>query len=330
MGKIKYTILLLAFILSMLFLEAVKGDVDADSLLFIGHASVKIKTQDGKIIYIDPYQPGNYKDSADVVLITHAHSDHNNLSLVKQKSGCRIITYSDANVNGVYKNFSLGKIKISAVSAYNQNHNKSQCVGYIITVNGIKIYHAGDTGKIQEMQALADSNITFALLPVEGIYTMTPEEGTEAADMINAEYSVPIHTEPPPDNFNENIVSRFTPANKLIIRHGETIALTNVTSVKDNISQISKFKLYHNYPNPFNPSTNIDFDVPKNSRVILTIYNLIGKQVRLLADNLFDAGNHSVSWNSIGDNGQQAPSGIYFVRFEAEKAVFIQKIILLR
>ena len=330
MGKMNCTILLFAFIFSLLFPETINAGVSSDSLLFIGHASVKIKTQDGKIIYIDPYQPGNYKDSADVVLITHAHSDHNNLSLVKQKSLCSVITYTDANVNGVYKNFSVGNIKISAVAAYNQNHSKSQCVGYILTVNGIKIYHAGDTGKIPEMSALADSSINYALLPVDGIYTMTPEEGTEASEIINADYSVPIHTEPPPDNFNENIVARFTPANKLVIRHGETISLTNVTSVRDNISQISEFKLYPNYPNPFNPSTNIVFDIPYTSRVNLTIYNLIGKKVRLLADNIFNAGSHSVTWNSIGDDGQQSPSGIYFLRFEAESIVYIQKIILLR
>jgi L-ascorbate metabolism protein UlaG (beta-lactamase superfamily) len=330
MGRINCAILLLIFIFSMLSLETIYANAVSDSLLFIGHASVKIKTQDGKIIYIDPYQPGNYKDSADVVLITHAHSDHNNLSLVKQKSGCTVITYANANINGIYKNFLVGNIKISAVAAYNQNHSKSQCVGYVISVNGIKIYHAGDTGKIPEMSALADSNITYALLPVDGIYTMTPEEGTEAAAMINAEFSIPIHTEPPPDNFNENIAARFTPVNKLIIKHGETIALNNVTSAKNSISNISKFKLYPNYPNPFNPSTNIVFDVPKTLRVTLTIYNLIGERVRLLADNIFNAGNHSVSWNSMDDNGLQSPSGIYFVRFEADNVVYIQKIMLLR
>lgn len=101
MGRINSTILLFTFIFSVLFLETINAGTGSDSLQSIGHASVKIKTRDGKIIYIDPYQPGNYEDSADVVLITHAHSDHNNLSLVKQKSGCRIITYADANVNGV-------------------------------------------------------------------------------------------------------------------------------------------------------------------------------------------------------------------------------------
>jgi L-ascorbate metabolism protein UlaG (beta-lactamase superfamily) len=325
-----YCNILKIFLFTFLIIGLNKAENDTDSLLFIGHASVKLKTQEGKTIYIDPYQPGNYKDSADIVLITHAHSDHNNISLVKQKSGCEVITYANANVNGSYKNFLIGNIRISAVAAYNQNHLKSQCVGFIIEFNGIKIYHAGDTGKIPEMSSLADSSITYALLPVDGIYTMTPEEGTEAAAMIKAGYSIPIHTEPPPDNYNEQIVARFNPDNKLLVRHGETIALSKVTGIKNNKLPVSEFKLYPNYPNPFNPSTNIVFEVPKTSRVVLTIYNLIGKYVYLLVDNIFNPGTHSVPWNGYWDNGQPAPSGIYFVKFEAGRNVFIQKIMLLR
>lgn len=64
-----------------------------DSMLYIGHATVKIKTAQKQVIYIDPYQSGNYSDSADVVLITHQHADHNNLSLVMRKK----------NMHGHYK-----------------------------------------------------------------------------------------------------------------------------------------------------------------------------------------------------------------------------------
>jgi L-ascorbate metabolism protein UlaG (beta-lactamase superfamily) len=227
----------------------------ADSLTNIGHASMKIKTLDGKIIYIDPFQPGDYSDSADIVLITHAHGDHNQLNLVKQKPGCTVITWVESNINGVYQTFNIGNVKIYSVAAYNANHNKLQCVGYVIEFNGIKLYHAGDTGNITEMTQLADSNITYALLPVDGVFTMSPEVATSAAEAIQADFSIPMHTEPTPDNFNEDNVARFTPANKIVVRNGETIALIspavdvekeNSPSLNFQLNQNFRIRLIHN------------------------------------------------------------------------------------
>ena len=256
---------LLIFITNDLFSQST-----LDSLQNIGHASMKIKTSDRKVIYIDPFQtPGDYSDSADIILVTHAHQDHNNIGLVKQKSTCTVITYAQANLNGVFKNFTVGNIKIYSVPAYNQNHNRNQCVGYIIEFNGIKLYHAGDTGKIPEMENLADSSITYALLPIDSIYTMSPQEATEAAELIKAAYSIPIHTDPPPDNYNEDKVSRFVPPNRLLVRHGETIPLNaSVSGIGNKKNQPLGFKLFQSYPNPFNPATTISFTIPVKSLVV--------------------------------------------------------------
>ncbi|OGU31330.1 MAG: hypothetical protein A2057_04920 [Ignavibacteria bacterium GWA2_35_9] len=128
----------------------------SDSLHFIGHASFEIKTSDGKIIYIDPFQgtSADYTDSADIILVTHGHGDHNKENLVTKKSTCTVITHVQSNINGVYQSFDIGNIKIYSVAAYNQNHIKNQCVGYIIEFNGIKLYHTGDTGVIPEIEIL--------------------------------------------------------------------------------------------------------------------------------------------------------------------------------
>jgi L-ascorbate metabolism protein UlaG (beta-lactamase superfamily) len=307
--------------------KAYQADNVADSLHNIGHASMKIKTTDGKIIYIDPFHtPGDYTDSADVILVTHAHGDHNQVNLVPRKANCVVIRYIESNINGVYQSFDVDGIKIYSVAAYNGNHNINECVGYVIEFNGIKIYHAGDTGNIPEMAELANSNITYALLPVDSIYTMTPVEATEAAEMIQAAYSIPMHTEPPPDNYNEDKVSRFTPGNRLLIRNGETIALVSPsTNIGNDMDLPLSFKLYQSYPNPFNPNTTINFSIPTSSFVSLKVFDVSGREVATLVSEQLPVGNHYREWIAA-----DIPSGVYFYRIEAGSFTDTKKFVLLK
>ncbi len=298
----------------------------ADSLHNIGHASMKIKTADGKVIYIDPFQPGNYSDSADIILVTHGHSDHNQTNLVTKKTTCTTITYIQSNIGGVYQSFNIDGIKIYSVPAYNANHNINQCVGYVIEFNGIKLYHAGDTGNIPEMAELADSNITYALLPVDSIFTMTPVEATTAAGLIQADYNIPMHTMPPPDSYSEDKVSRFTPVNRLLIRHGETIALVSPSTAVDDFSETPlDFKLYQSYPNPFNPSTKISYSIPTSSFVTLKVFDINGSEIATLVEEQMPAGNYIREWSS--DN---ITSGVYFYRLQTGTFTDTKKFVLLK
>ncbi len=317
---------LLSILISLFNIDETFSQLPADSLHNIGHASMKIKTADGKIIYIDPYQtPGDYSDSADIILVTHSHQDHNNVSLVTQKSTCTVITYAEANLSGQLQNFIVDNIKIYAVPAYNQNHNRNQCVGYVLDFNGIKLYHAGDTGNIPEMADLADSNITYALLPIDGIFNMGPEEATEAANAIQADFSIPMHTEATPDDFNEGNVNLFTPPNKLVVRHGETIALTSPSTNVEESKVPVEFRLEQSYPNPFNPSTTINFSIPSSSFVFLKIYDVNGKEVAVIIKKELPEGNHSIKWNAA-----DLSSGVYFYRLEAGNFSATKKLLLLK
>jgi L-ascorbate metabolism protein UlaG (beta-lactamase superfamily) len=298
----------------------------ADSLTYLCHAFVKIKTAGRTILYIDPYGKNAFKDSADIILVTHEHSDHNELSRVKQKSTCRIIRSTDALKNGVYQKFTIGSISITAVPAYNSNHPKANCVGYVVEFNNIKIYHAGDTGKIPEMAELASQNITYALLPMDGIYTMTPEVASDAAAMIQARYNIPIHTSVPPNPYSNAIVARFTSLNKMVIHPDSTIALlASTTVVGERSQQPSGFTLAQNYPNPFNSETSIRYTTFHEGHVSLKVYNVLGKQVAALIDHFQTAGMHQVKFN-----GRDLPSGIYFYRlqvndFQQERKCFLLK-----
>jgi L-ascorbate metabolism protein UlaG (beta-lactamase superfamily) len=169
---------------------------------WLGHDTFKITGE--KIIYTDPFQIAKH-DAADIVLITHEHYDHCSPDDVKkiQKPHTVIVTTSDCakKLNGnihIVKpgdTITLSGITIQAVPAYNTNkkfHPKENgWVGFIFTINGQKIYLAGDTDFIAEMKDLKD--IDVALLPVSGTYVMTSEEAAKAALAIQPKTAIPMH-----------------------------------------------------------------------------------------------------------------------------------------
>ena len=102
------------------------------------------------------------------------------------------------------------------------------------------------------------------------------------------------------------------------------------TDVKDEKNSLPKeFALHANYPNPFNPETNISFDVPEPSHVRITIYNRLGQKVRTLLDETKNAGRYQLIWNATDDFGRKVSSGVYFYQFESEKYSATRKMIFI-
>lgn len=193
-------------------------------LLFQGHGSFRITSNKGTVIYVDPFAGEGYDQAADLILVTHQHGDHNQLGIVKKKSDVVIIQNNEALVNGKYQKFTVKDIEIQAVSAYNANHKREESVGYIITVDNVKVYAAGDTSTTEEMKEFAALNLDYALYPIDGIYNMGPEEATKAADTVAAKHSIPIHMKPL-DLFDMAMAEKFKAKNRLIISAGEEIDL---------------------------------------------------------------------------------------------------------
>ncbi|MPM77373.1 hypothetical protein SDC9_124376 [bioreactor metagenome] len=193
-------------------------------LLYQGHASFRIVSEDGTVIYIDPYVGEGYDLPADLILVTHEHSDHNKVSIVPQKQGARIIRASDALKNGKYASFQIGGVKLEAVEACNRNHKKEECVGFLLTVDGATLYHAGDTSETGRMKELAARALDWALLPVDGVYNMDADEASRCAALIGAKHSVPIHTAPG-RLFDAKTAEAFHCPGRVIMRPGETAAL---------------------------------------------------------------------------------------------------------
>ena len=85
-----------------------------------------------------------------------------------------------------------------------------------------------------------------------------------------------------------------------------------------------------NYPNPFNPVTDISYSLPTASLVKLTVYNIMGQEIATLVDEYKPAGAHVVTWRGMTDNGQPAASGVYFYRLEAADLSETKKMLLLK
>lgn len=91
-----------------------------------------------------------------------------------------------------------------------------------------------------------------------------------------------------------------------------------------------KFSLQQNYPNPFNPTTQIKFDISKTLNVTLKIYDILGREVRTLVNEIKSAGTYSVTWDGKNSAGNQISTGVYFYRLEAGDFVGIKKMVLLK
>jgi len=193
-------------------------------LLYQGHGSYRIETNNGTVAYVDPFAGKGYEKKADIVLITHHHYDHDNISLITKNKGCTVIEPKDALKHGKYNSFDTHGIRIDSVSAYNKNHDKNECVGYMLLFDGIKLYASGDTSLTEDMNSMYFMHIDYALLPIDGIYNMDVREAIKCAEIINAKHTIPVHMKPG-ELFDLNIAEKFTTPSALIIEAGKEIVL---------------------------------------------------------------------------------------------------------
>ena len=200
------------------------------TLLYQGHASVRIQTPEGKTIYVDPFFGTGYDVPADLILMTHGHYDHTQTDLITSKADdCRNISWKEALVSGTYQSFDLGYVKVEAVEAgFNKNHNEKECVGYILTFsNGATVYLSGDTSTAPGMSALADRHLDYAFICCDGVYNMDVSEAAECARIIGAKHTIPYHMVPSDNSngFDRSVAESFEAAGRIILSPGEELVL---------------------------------------------------------------------------------------------------------
>lgn len=98
----------------------------------------------------------------------------------------------------------------------------------------------------------------------------------------------------------------------------------------DHISVPKEFVLNQNFPNPFNPSTTIRYEVPSETRVTIKVYNLLGQEVKTLLDAVKGSGRYEIQWDGKNKSGKEVASGVYLYRLQADKFVKTRKMLLIK
>ena len=179
-----------------------------DNIEVLYHSSIRINKE--KIIYIDPFKIDRNFNDADIIFITHDHYDHyseedidkvinENTTIIIPDELLTKLLRKGINKNAIItvepnKNYMVQGIKFETISAYNTNktfHPKENgWVGYIIIINGIRYYIAGDTDITEENKKV---KCDVAFVPVGGTYTMGFKEAAQLINEMQPKIAVPIH-----------------------------------------------------------------------------------------------------------------------------------------
>jgi L-ascorbate metabolism protein UlaG (beta-lactamase superfamily) len=215
------------------------------SIKSLGHASFQIKAK-GKVIYIDLRKYGKVvetSEKADLILVTYSHADHCSVEKINNVRTKHTIVLAPkqciSKIGGVVKTLrpneeaTFGNIRVKAVEAYNSKrfkspgkpwHPKGYGVGYLITVEGKTIYHAGDTDFIPEMKQLG--HVDAALLPTGNKYTMDNVEAAKATAVINPKFVIRMHRwDTDPQEFKEKVGAK-SKINVVLLKEGEEFNIT--------------------------------------------------------------------------------------------------------
>ena len=179
-----------------------------ENIKVLCHSSIKFEK--GEVLYFDPYKINKNYNDADVIFITHSHYDHfseEDILKVKKETTkivvpedlynkCLEIGFDENNILVVTPNmeYEVNNIKFKTIPAYNINKNfhpkANNWVGYIITLDNVVYYIAGDTDITEENKKV---KCDIAFVPIGGTYTMTAKEGATLVNEINPKIVIPIH-----------------------------------------------------------------------------------------------------------------------------------------
>ncbi len=171
---------------------------------WFGHSSFELKIGD-KFLYIDPYagEHDEYKDKADIILVSHWHYDHCCINVMKQimVDGTKILCtretaaqFGGARAINPGETVDFGGIMVTATPAYNirrgHRHPKGFALGFLISAEGKIVYYMGDTEHIPEMKGI---KADIVIAPVSGNDIMDAKEAARAVEEINPKLAIPTH-----------------------------------------------------------------------------------------------------------------------------------------
>jgi len=145
------------------------------------------------------------------------------------------------------------------------------------------------------------------------------EEGVDTYDECIEEEEMGLFL-----GYLEDIQDLYIYSTLVMLPTGDDVSLTDITVMPE------KFTIHQNYPNPFNPVTTLRYDLPENGNVNITIYDMLGRQVKTLINQNQNAGYMSVIWNATNDYGKPVSAGIYIYQIQAGEYISTKKMVLLK
>ena len=180
-----------------------------DNIEVFTQNSIRIRSDSGTI-YVDPFRMKEEPHDADYVLITHSHHDHFSIEDIRKVVGKKTLLVVPEKMEddagelrpdvkdivtvkpGIYKE--INGLELETVPAYNTikpfHPKRAEWVGYILRLDGKRIYIAGDTGATKEARQV---KCDIALLPIGGTFTMDAKKAADLTNLIRPEYAIPVH-----------------------------------------------------------------------------------------------------------------------------------------
>ena len=266
-----------------------------DSVFSVNIDSFNVLPGDSQIVFItfSPGQPMNY--NSDLFII---NNDPETDTLVVLLTGVGFILSPEISVDPVALAFdttAVGSSTVKLLSIYNTGND-------FLTISSIS-----------STESVFSTNLTS--------YNISPG-GNQIAQVVFTPIESITYTG------NLIIISNDSGIDTLVL----PVSGVGIASVGIELTvQLPHIlELYPNYPNPFNPVTTLRYDIPENSHVTITIYDMLGRQVKTLINQTQDAGYRSVIWDATNDYGKPVSAGIYLYQIQAGEYISTKKMVLLK
>lgn len=210
-----------------------------------------------------------------------------------------------------------------------------------LSSKGIKVFEEEKTA-VHELMKISDLDVNASILALVEADRMLAQTAIDDEEAVNDKDKAKAVGEMDKalderDNGNfdkaiEHYKQAWHQATKALKNRAKSFANSDVEENSELVDSAipEVFGLGENYPNPFNPTTLISYDLPEASQVTMTVYDMMGRQVKALVQEFQPAGNHSVIWNATNDNGTRMSGGIYFYQIKAGSFLQTHKMILLK
>jgi hypothetical protein len=194
-------------------------------------------------------------------------------------------------------------------------------------------YRVFEAGGVEHEIILAQDTLASTYLLGQFVFLRSNSRDAHGGSAINGFIRLENDTNLVNDYYKDSLINRAR-RDTFVIR-ADAIILREISPLTDVAYEVlpeipNRFNLSQNFPNPFNPTTQIKFDLPKAATVELSVYDILGREVRRLVNERYNAGSYTVTWDGRNNRGSQVATGMYVYRLRAGSFVSTKKMLMLK